>query len=98
MENQINGIQHTKLLNQSKKSIISFCLFIFLLLVAFLLKFILGIKEKDMWPLMIILGADIFYGIYFQISLKCPHCRFRLGLVTQLGIPSICPKCKSKLK
>lgn len=98
MKNQKIEMRREKVLNRGKQSILFFCLFIFLLLLALALKYLWGVQERQMWPLLVVLGIDLLYGIYIQFSIKCPYCGFRLGSVARLGVPSVCPKCKGKIK
>jgi hypothetical protein len=98
MNEEIIEKGNKELFLKARKSIISFGLFIFLVVLALILKYLFRIEEKQMWPLLVILLGVVFYGIYIQFSLKCPYCGFRLGLQTRLGLPYSCFKCKHKIK
>jgi hypothetical protein len=98
MPERISEEKRQKLLIRGRKSIVFFCFYMFLLLAAIASKIIFNIEEEKIMPLAAIFVFLLIYGTYLQFSLKCPFCDFRLGLVTRLGIPSICPKCKNQLK
>jgi hypothetical protein len=78
---------------KSRMSISLFILFFLTLLVTCLLRYLAGIEEGRLWPMAIILGAILLAGLYFQLSMKCPSCGFRLALSTSLGAPAKCIKC-----
>jgi hypothetical protein len=87
-----------KLLLREKTSVIVFCITWIPLLYALVLKYFLKINERDLWPLLVVYGVFVVWGVSVQLSLKCPYCGYRLARTAALLVPSSCPKCKEKLK
>ncbi len=87
-----------ELLLRARVMIFVFWMYICVLLFVFSLVFIFKVEQSKLWILISGMIGTFVYGVYLQMTLKCPYCNFRLGLVSRLGIPSVCPKCKNKLK
>ncbi|MFH1442097.1 MAG: hypothetical protein ABIH18_08685 [Candidatus Omnitrophota bacterium] len=98
MENPQIEDKKRELLLRSRIIIVVFWFYIVILLMILALVFIFKVEESRMRLLIAGMIGTLIYGVYLQMTLKCPYCNFRLGLVSRLGIPSVCPKCKNKLK
>ena len=96
--NQPNQPELEKLRAKGKRSTIAFYLYIFLLIITILLGTVFKIDESKLKPLIFVLICAGIYGVYLQLSMRCPFCNAWIGWSTRLGTPYICPKCKNKLK
>lgn len=98
MENPRIEDKKRELLLRGRIMIFVFWMYISVLLFIFALIFIFKVEQSKLWILISGMIGTFIYGVYLQMTLKCPYCNFRLGFVSRIGIPSACPKCKNKLK
>ncbi len=98
MDNSLVELKKRDLLLRGRIIMFVFWMYVIILLLMLALVFIFKVEEPKTRLLLIGLIGVFIYGVYLQMSLKCPYCNFRLGRVKLLGIPLVCPECQNKLR
>ncbi len=87
-----------RLVRRGKRSTIAFTIYVVLMIISVLLKLTLKLSDWQLMPFAIVMFPLLGYSVYIQLTMRCPYCNFYLGLSTRIGTPSICPKCKRRIK
>ena len=71
----------------------SFVAFMVLMGLALLLGLGLGVSDRGLLPLGVVMALCVLFGIYTQFSTRCPRCGRNLGFQSRLLLPRHCTKC-----
>ena len=89
--------ERERLRRQGRLSILGFVSFWFVAGGLMLAGYLLPLSETVQRAFYALVLVMAFGGVALQLGIRCPICRYRLGLQQTLGVPTQCERCGVRL-